>query len=91
VVHSSGCIHRSLNDALGITSIVVTYDVVEPLKVVDYVYFISERVVVAEGTTEEVQNSTDPFVRPFVDGKPDGPVPFHLPSKPLDEAFGLAV
>jgi len=84
-----GNLIRNLNDALGVTSIIVTYDVVESLKVVDYVYFISEGVVVAEGTTEEVQNSTDPFVRQFVDGKPDGPVPFHLPSKPLDEAFGL--
>ncbi len=86
-----GNLIRSLNDALGVTSIVVTYDVAESLQVVDYVYFISEGVVVAEGNAEEVRNSTDPFVRQFVDGKPDGPVPFHLESKPFTSELGLAV
>jgi len=86
-----GNLIRSLNDALGVTSIIVTYDVAESLQVVDYVYFISEGVVVAEGTAEEVRNSTDPFVRQFVDGKPDGPVPFHLPSDPFTSELGLAV
>ncbi len=85
-----GNLIRSLNDALGVTSIVVTYDVAESLQVVDYVYFISEGVVVAEGTAEEVRESTDPFVRQFVDGKPDGPVPFHLPSEPLTSELGIA-
>jgi phospholipid/cholesterol/gamma-HCH transport system ATP-binding protein len=89
-LHQIGNLIRSLNDALGVTSIVVTYDVVESLKVVDYVYFIADGVVVAEGTTDEVRESTDPFVRQFVDGKPDGPVAFQLPGKPLESAFGLA-
>ena len=77
---------RSLNDALGVTSIVVTYDVVESLKVADYVYFISDGVVAARGTVEEVKTSKDPFVRQFVDSLPDGPVPFDYPAKayPID-------
>jgi len=71
---------RRLNDALGATSIVVTYDVPETLKVVDYAYFIHDGVVVASGTPTELQNSTDPSVHQFIHAKPDGPVAFHYPS-----------
>ena len=74
---------RRLNAALGVTSIIVTYDVVESLKAVDYVYFISDGVVAARGTVAEVNASTDPFVRQFVDSLPDGPVAFHYPAPPL--------
>jgi phospholipid/cholesterol/gamma-HCH transport system ATP-binding protein len=74
---------RRLNDALGVTSIVVTYDVVESLKVADYIYFISDGVVAAHGTVEEVKTSRDPFVRQFVDCLPDGPVAFHYPARPV--------
>jgi phospholipid/cholesterol/gamma-HCH transport system ATP-binding protein len=74
---------RRLNDALGVTSIVVTYDVVESLKVADTVYFMSEGVVAAHGTVAEVNASTDPFVRQFVDCLPDGPVAFHYPAPAL--------
>src|SRR5262245_22776841 len=74
---------RTLNDALGATSIVVTYDVTESLKTVDYVYFISDGVVAAQGTVAEVNASQDPFVRQFVDALPDGPVAFHYPARPL--------
>ena len=73
---------RRLNDALEVTSIVVTYDVVESLKVADYIYFIADGVVAAHGTVEEVKVSKDPFVRQFVDSLPDGPVAFHYPAKP---------
>ena len=72
---------RRLNDALGLTSIVVTYDVVETLKIADYVYFIADGVVAAHGTIEEVNASKDPFVRQFVDCLPDGPVAFHYPGR----------
>jgi len=80
---------RRLNDALGATSIIVTYDVVESLKTVDYVYFISDGVVAAQGTVAEVQASRDPFVRQFVDSLPDGPVAFHYPAKPLPADLGV--
>jgi phospholipid/cholesterol/gamma-HCH transport system ATP-binding protein len=77
-----GQLIRELNDALGITSIVVTHDVYESLKIVDYLYFVSEGRIIAQGTPDEVRASADPFVRQFVDGAPDGPVPFHYPAPP---------
>jgi phospholipid/cholesterol/gamma-HCH transport system ATP-binding protein len=73
---------RRLNDALGVTSIVVTYDVIESLKIADYAYFLANGVVTAHGTIAEVRASKDPFVRQFVDSLPDGPVAFHYPGKP---------
>ncbi len=75
-----GNLIRRLNDALGVTSIVVSYDAQEALKIVDYVYFLADGVIAAEGTTEAVKVSTDPFVHQFIRGRPDGPVPFHYPS-----------
>jgi phospholipid/cholesterol/gamma-HCH transport system ATP-binding protein len=64
-----------------VTSIVVTYDVVESLKIADYIYFIADGVVAARGTVEEINASKDPFVRQFVDCLPDGPVAFHYPGR----------
>jgi phospholipid/cholesterol/gamma-HCH transport system ATP-binding protein len=75
-----GNLIRRLNDTLGLTSIVVSYDAQEALKVIDYVYFIADGVVVAQGTTEEVKTSSDPFVSQFIRALPDGPVPFHYPA-----------
>ena len=80
-----GQLIRRLNDALSITSVVVTHDVYESLKIVDYLYFVSEGRIVASGTPAEVRASSDPFVRQFVDGAPDGPVPFHYPASSYRE------
>jgi phospholipid/cholesterol/gamma-HCH transport system ATP-binding protein len=77
------------NDALGTTSIVVTYDVSESLKVVDYVYFISDGHIVAQGPTADILVSDDPFVRQFIHAEPDGPVRFHYPARPLAGDLGL--
>ena len=77
-----GNLIRRLNDALGVTSIVVSYDAQEALRVVDYVYFLADGEVAAEGTAEDVKSSQDPFVDQFIGGKPDGPVPFHYPAEP---------
>ena len=74
-----GNLIRRLNDALGATSIVVTHDVQESLKIVDYVYFMSEGRVVAEGTPEQIRDSNEDYVRQFVHGQMDGPVPFQYP------------
>src|SRR5512147_371001 len=60
---------RKLNDAVGAASIVVTYDVSETLKVVDYAYFIHHGVVVAAGTPEELENSSNPSVDQFIHAK----------------------
>lgn len=72
-----GQLIRKLNNALGATSIVVTHDVLESLKIVDYVYFIADGSVIAEGSAEDIKTSAHPFVHQFVDGLADGPVPFH--------------
>ncbi|HUW26339.1 MAG TPA: ABC transporter ATP-binding protein [Gallionella sp.] len=71
---------RKLNDALGVTSVVVTYDLSESLKIADYVYFIYDGIVVAKGEASEMLESQDPFVRQFVHAEPDGPVAFQYPS-----------
>jgi phospholipid/cholesterol/gamma-HCH transport system ATP-binding protein len=84
-----GQLIRELNDALGITSVVVTHDVYESLKIVDYLYFVSEGRIIAQGTPEEVRASPDPFVRQFVDGAPDGPVPFHYPAPAYAEELAI--
>jgi phospholipid/cholesterol/gamma-HCH transport system ATP-binding protein len=70
---------RKLNDALGVTSIVVTYDVSESLKVCDHAFFIDGGRIVAQGPTAQMVNSDDPFVRQFVHAEADGPVAFHYP------------
>ena len=85
-----GQLIRKMNDALGITSVVVTHDIYESLKIVDYIYFVSAGRIVAKGTPAEVKASSDPFVRQFVDGEPDGPVPFHYPASALTEEFARA-
>jgi phospholipid/cholesterol/gamma-HCH transport system ATP-binding protein len=82
-----GQLVRKLNDALGITSVVVTHDIYESLKIVDYIYFVAEGRIVAQGTPDEVRQSKDSFVRQFVDGEPDGPVPFHYPARAVTEEF----
>jgi len=71
---------RELNDSLGATSIIVTHDVQEALGVVDYVYFMADGRVIAQGTPAEIRGSTEPFVRQFVNGELEGPVPFHYPA-----------
>jgi phospholipid/cholesterol/gamma-HCH transport system ATP-binding protein len=78
-----GQLIRKLNDALGATSIMVTHDIQESLKIVDYIYFVSSGKVVAEGTPEQIATSDDPFVHQFVHAEPDGPVPFHVPAPSL--------
>lgn len=80
---------RRLNDALGATSIVVTHDVEETLPIVDYVYFMSQGAVIAQGTPEEIRRSSAPFVHQFVWGETDGPLPFHYPGPPYAAELGL--
>ena len=82
-----GQLIRRLNDALGATSIMVTHDVQESLQIVDYIYFVSEGRIVAQGTPQEIQASEDPFVHQFIHAEMDGPVPFHYPAAPMGEAL----
>jgi len=85
-----GQLMRKLNAALGATSIVVSHDVVEVMQIVDYLYLISEGVIVGEGTPAEIRASKEPLVRQFVLGESDGPVPFHYPARPYPVDVGLA-
>ena len=85
-----GELMRKLNDALGATSIVVSHDVVECLQIVDYVYLVADGVIVGEGTPEEMRRSQLPYVRQFVQGELEGPVPFHYPAPAYAEDVRLA-
>lgn len=85
----TGNLIRRLTDTLGLTSILVTHDVQESLKIVDYVYFVSEGVIVAEGTADEIRASDMPYVHQFVHGEADGPVPFHYPARAYADDLGL--
>ena len=71
---------RSLTDALGLTSVMVSHDVQESLSIADYVYVISEGKVVEHGTPSALEKSTSPWVQQFIQGQSDGPVPFHFPA-----------
>ena len=79
---------RTLNDALGGTSVVVTYDVPEAVKLADYLYVMGDGKIVAHGPTDEMIRSDDPFTRQFLHAQPDGPVPFHFPARPHRRGAG---
>ncbi|WP_309626000.1 ABC transporter ATP-binding protein [Methylibium sp.] len=82
---------RELNRSLGITSIVVSHDVDETFSIADQVVFLANGGVVARGTPAEMRESSDPLVRQFVDGEPDGPVRFHYPAVALAEDYKVGV
>lgn len=76
---------HNLNEGLGLTSIVVSHDVRETMAIADYVYIISNGEVVGQGTPKEIDETESPWIRQFVHGEPDGPVPFHFPAKDYAE------
>ena len=76
---------KTLNSALSMTSIVVSHDIHETFSIADYVCILSEGKVAAAGSPEELMNSDSEFVQQFVQGKPDGPMPFHYPADPLEK------
>jgi len=78
---------KELNQALGITSIVVSHDVEETFLIADHVVFITNNGIVAQGSSADMQASNDPLVRQFVDAEADGPVRFHYPATSAAEDF----
>ncbi|MFL6663094.1 MAG: ABC transporter ATP-binding protein [Rhizobacter sp.] len=80
---------RTLNDVTGATSLVVSHDVPECMAISDYVILMAPGRIVAQGLPSELMSSTDPEVRQFVRGEPDGPVKFHYPARPLAEDFDV--
>jgi len=78
---------RELNDALGLTSIVVTHDVTEVLTIADYIYILADKRVIGEGTAQQIKESESELVQQFLKGQADGPVPFHFPADDLEQSF----
>ncbi|CAH0538492.1 phospholipid ABC transporter ATP-binding protein MlaF [Vibrio marisflavi] len=76
---------RNLNQALGVTSIVVSHDVPEVMSIADWVYLLADGKIIASGTPEELENNQDPRVKQFLLGEADGPVPFRFPAKSLEK------
>jgi phospholipid/cholesterol/gamma-HCH transport system ATP-binding protein len=74
---------RELNDVLDICSIVVSHDVRETLSIADYAYVISDGEVVGHGHPDELGASDSRWIKQFIDGLADGPVPFHYPATPV--------
>jgi phospholipid/cholesterol/gamma-HCH transport system ATP-binding protein len=71
---------RELNQSLGITSIVVSHDVAETCSISDYAYLVGDGQIMGEGTPAEVQKSKSEHIRQFMEGLPDGPVPYQYPA-----------
>ncbi len=69
---------KTVNSALGLTSIIVSHDLHESMSISDYVVIVSDGVVVEAGTPEALRASESPWVQQFLQGKSDGPVPFQL-------------
>ncbi|ENA31686.1 MULTISPECIES: ATP-binding cassette domain-containing protein [Pseudomonas] len=76
---------RLLNDALGLTSIVVSHDLAETASIADYLYIVGDTQVLGQGTPAELKESSDPRVLQFIKGTPDGPVPFHFAAPDYSE------
>ena len=82
---------RTLNDVTGATSLVISHDVPECMAISDHVVLMANGGrIVAQGTPAELMASTEPEVRQFVRGEPDGPIKFHYPAPEMAEDFGLA-
>ena len=81
---------RELNNAMGLTSIIVSHDLVETFQIADHIIILANGGVAAQGTPEQVRNSSDPLVHQFVNAESEGPVRFHYPGPTLGEDFGLA-
>ncbi|TBW56803.1 ATP-binding cassette domain-containing protein [Marinobacter halodurans] len=74
-----------LNRSMGLTSVLVSHDVPESLSICDYACIVSNGQVIGAGTPEELQGNPSERVQQFLQGKPDGPVPFHYPAEPIAE------
>ena len=79
---------RTLNDALGLTSVVVSHDLEETFHVADHVVILGAGGIAAQGTPEQVQANPDALVQQFIHARPNGPVPFHYPAPSLEQDFG---
>lgn len=82
---------KELNDALGLTSIVVSHDVTEVMSIADYVYVVADKTVIGQGTPAQLRDDPSPLVQQFLRGEADGAVPFHYKAAAYeDELMELA-
>jgi phospholipid/cholesterol/gamma-HCH transport system ATP-binding protein len=88
---TSGQLIRQLNDALGITSIIVSHDLEETFQIADRVIILANGKIAAQGTPDEVKRSDDPLVHQFVHAQADGPVKFHYPGAAVEDDFGSGI
>jgi phospholipid/cholesterol/gamma-HCH transport system ATP-binding protein len=82
---------RDLNDMLNLTSIIVSHDLEETFRIADQVIVLANGKIAAQGTPDDVRNSTDPLVHQFVNALSDGPVRFHYPGNTVEQDFGSGV
>ena len=79
---------RQLNDAMGLTTILVSHDLEATFELADHVIILGPGTIAAQGTPDEVRHSSDPLVHQFVNALPVGPVPFHYPGPDVAQDFG---
>ncbi len=80
---------KELNDALGLTSILVSHDVAETAQIADYIYILAGGKVIGEGSPDQLFSTEEAQVKQFTHGLPDGPVAFHYPAKNYQEDLNL--
>ena len=78
---------KTLNDALNLSSVIITHNVQEVLTIADYVYILSEGELIGEGTPEAILNDQSVRAKQFVHGEVNGPVSFHYPANPAADDF----
>ncbi len=78
---------RALNNAMGLTSIIVSHDLNETFAIADQVIILAQGKVAIQGSPEEVRNSSNPLIQQFVNAQTKGPVPFHYSAPSLAEDF----
>ena len=81
---------RQLNDAMGLTSIIVSHDLDETFRIADQVVILANGRIAAQGTPDEVRHSSDPLIAQFVNAQPEGPVHFHYPACSVAEDFAAS-
>lgn len=75
---------RKLNDALGMTSVIVSHDVPETAEIADYIYVIADGQIIGQGKPADVMENQEPKLKQFIHGLADGAVPFHYPARAID-------
>ncbi|MCW5577730.1 MAG: ATP-binding cassette domain-containing protein [Dokdonella sp.] len=81
---------RTLNDTLGVTSILVAHEFSAVARVADLVYLLAGGKIVAHGPPQQLREDPSPWTRQFFGGEADGPVPFQYPARDYATDLGFA-